>query len=128
MIIHADFAQSPSGYVTGVVVPLMAAVLAWYLTRISHRADRNRNEAEERMEGISSTLAAQNAVLASTSEALAVLISQVAPVFDRITIVESGQATLNTSHQLLQQELRLHKEWAVEKESELRRPTNVNCS
>ena len=130
MSIASGYAQSPSGWISGVVTPVIAVILGWFLYRVSNRADRMsdradqmREETKKQMEKIaedssekiklvSDTLEKQNDVLAAASQALAVLVTQVAPMHDRIIILESGNHTLETNYQLLKQALNSHEKWA----------------
>lgn len=99
----APFAQTPSGWITGALIPVLCVVLGYVL----FQARTHRDHIDRKFDDFETTLATQ-------SEALSLLVHQVAPVNDRFVIVESNQNQLYTTQEVLKKEIQLHKEWAKE--------------
>lgn len=94
MLEAVPFIQSGAGVVTLAYGPLLGAVFGYGFKRLLSRLDRQDS----------------NAVV--MDKAIGVLVSQVAPMADRITIAEANINTLDKAQAVLAEHVRQHDEWA----------------
>lgn len=104
--------------IAGAIFSLVTTLFgAWFSHRLSANEaaafQRSRDIREDSRE-IRAALAAQSETIGQAGQLLAVLHSQVISLPDRMLIIESGQATLNTANQLMRQELDAHIQWTRE--------------
>lgn len=89
-----SFASTPAGYITGIVVPIIAAAVAWLVARLIGKVDR-----------------VQAAMVAQT-QALAVLVEQVGPMKSALATNVSKVSALERATAVLEATLQRHEAWA----------------
>lgn len=89
-----SFATTPAGYITGIVVPAVVAGVAWLVVRLIGKVDR------------------VEAAMVAQTQALAVLVEQVAPMkavqADNVTKISA----LERATAVLESTLQRHEAWA----------------
>lgn len=84
------FAASPSGWVTGVGLPVAVVFLGWRLARADRSADQRAIAQERRLVHIETTQDAHTEALSAHSAGLQVMLAEVTPM--RATIAEHGNS------------------------------------
>jgi len=103
----APFASSTAGYITGVVTPVATALLVVLIS--SMRSRFNKLEA---------SLMEQNKTLASQSQGLAIVVSQMQPMEIRVTTLEQSNQEMGKATAVLQDALARHERWHERHEKE----------
>lgn len=94
MLDAAPFVASGAGLITLAYGPLLGVAFGYGFKRLMTRLDKQDS----------------NAVV--MDKAIGVLVSQVAPLADRVTIAESNINTLDKAQAVLSEHVRQHDEWA----------------
>lgn len=94
------FAGTTAGYITGILTPVAAALIGALWIAVG-----------KRFKQIEQTLTQQNEASATQSQALAIVVTQINPLQERITAAEGSLTDLGKATAVLQYAVNEHRQW-----------------
>lgn len=115
------YASTPSGWVTGVVVPLACVYLAWKLPRSTGKRASELTALRREIQDVRSDTKEQNKVLTATAQGLAIVVEDIPRMRDALTIAESNITVMDRARIRLEEQVKAHDNWSRERYQEMRR-------
>lgn len=115
------YATTPSGWVTGLVVPVACVYLAWRLPRYSNRRAEEFQSLRNQIQEVRTDTKEQNKILTATAQGLAIIVEEMPRLRDDLTIAESNITAMDRARIRLEEQVKAHDRWAQERYAEMRR-------
>jgi len=113
LISAVDFASTPAGYITGIGLPVASFAVGWVLKQLLAKFG-----------SVDAKLDEHAAAMAEQSRALAVLVTQVAPMQIDISESKSAIQTMRETTAVLKSRMDQHEAWAAKEHERILRQVN----